>query len=164
MKGDSGDEEFNNRKQEALKSFNSFVKEAYASGKASIQVVDSPKKQRKIEQKRIKKTIKKRNETGNYRAAAMRKLYDKLGYKGNPGDHDLDEGVIGQIKTAVRRNWPNRLERTAKKATEIALKRKSPTSVKRALNLKAEVEAKRDGPDKVERVQRYLEPASSLAE
>lgn len=47
--------------------------------------------QKNRDEKRIKKETEKRHKEGNARASAFRKLYDKLGYKGNPGDHDLDE-------------------------------------------------------------------------
>jgi hypothetical protein len=57
---------------------------------------------KKYDQKRLNKEIEKRHKKGNTKAAAMRKLYDKLGYKGNPGDFDLDEGVLSDVGKAAK--------------------------------------------------------------
>jgi len=57
---------------------------------------------KKYDQKRIEKEKEKKHKAGNAKAAAMRKLYAKLGYKGNPGEFDLDEGVIGDVGRAAK--------------------------------------------------------------
>ena len=58
------------------------------------QFVAEKNDQKKNDQKRIAKEIKKKQKASNAKVAAIRVLYKKLGYKGNPGDYDLDEGVI----------------------------------------------------------------------
>jgi hypothetical protein len=147
MKGDSGDEEFNARKEKILKKLKEEWKRAALMGAAAtaagagtaaaigfpvvagaviagghyalsknglrkdwkrktfreeIERVRSLVEGKKYDQKRIDKEKEKKHKSGNAKAAAMRKLYAKLGYKGNPGDFDLDEGVIGDIGRAAK--------------------------------------------------------------
>ena len=94
--GDSGSKDFNDRKAKIL--------------------AQTIKEGKKYDKKRIEKEKEKKHKEGNAKAAAVRKLYTKLGYKGNPGDFDLDESFSEKkeklkraLKAGVKDKWKAKL-------------------------------------------------------